>query len=114
MDLFWIYFASFVALLACLPMADWCRGRRFVRAVAPVLMIGVLAAAVLFIKGIAMASDWTVTSVDASGLHNPKARFVANLLPYWPYVVMAVSGYLGFGIFRILKDELQRRGSLSR
>lgn len=49
-------------------------------------MIGVLAAAVLFIKGIAMASNWTAISVDASGLHNPKAGLLAACFrtgPMW-------------------------------
>lgn len=114
MDPFWIYFASFIALLACLPIADWCRGRQYARAVVPVLMVGLLAAAVLFTKGVSMASEWTVIHVDASGLHNPKARLIGSLLPYWPYVVMAYSGFLGFCITVVLKRELKSRRSVSR
>ncbi|KFC68891.1 hypothetical protein FG93_03513 [Bosea sp. LC85] len=114
MDPFWIYFASFIALLACLPVADWCRGRRYGRAVLPVLVVGLLAAVVLFTKGVSMASDWTVFSVDTSGLHNPKARLVGSLLPYWPYVVMAYSGFLGFCIMVVLKRGLKSRRSVTR
>lgn len=114
MDPFWIYFASFIALMACVPLAQWCAGRQFTRAVMPVLAIGLLAAVVLFAKGAWMASDWTVFSVDTSHLHNPKARLVGNLLPYWPYVVMAYSGFLGYCIAAVVKHELKRRRRVTR